>query len=106
MPTRVPCPPPFTLSFIGPLGPYTLSFEPIDDWDGSFSISGGEEGEAWSVLTIDRWPDGRMTLAGVTDGMSVSGGDVYWFDVQIEPLPAIVTLWGNQVLIRTDLQAG
>jgi hypothetical protein len=99
---RVRCPRPFEFTVAGPDGPYTLRFEPIDGWDGSFIVEGLRTPMTWSVLTIDRNEAGELIFAGGTDGSEDVWGDHYWCEARLEPKPSRITLWGDQVIVRVD----
>lgn len=99
---RIRCPKPFEFGVNGPNGLYTLRFEPLDEWDGSFIVEGLQKPMTWSVLTIDRNEDGELIFAGGTEGSEDVWGDYFWYEAQLEPAPPKITLWGNQVIARVD----
>ena len=99
---RIKCPQPFSFTVIGPSGPYSLHFEPIDEWDGRFLVKGLAVPMTWGVLTINRTEESGLVFAGGTDGSEDVWGEYYWFEARIEPGPPTVTFWGNQVIARID----
>lgn len=99
---RVKCPKPFEFTVAGPDGPYSLRFEPIDEWDGSFIVEGLQKPMTWSVLTIDRNEDGELIFAGGTDGSDEVWGECYWYEARLEPTPPQIILWGIQIIARID----
>jgi len=56
----------------------------------------------WSVLSIDLNEEGALILSGMTDGSEAVWGDQYRFEARVEPAPASIAFWGDQVLVRTD----
>ena len=99
---RVRCPQPFSFAVEGPDGPYTLRFEPIDEWDGTFEVSGLSSPMTWDVLTVDINDVGEFVLSGNTEGSEAVWGDHYWFQARVHPGPPSVTLWGDRVIVRVD----
>jgi hypothetical protein len=99
---RVRCPSPFSLEVHGPDGPYRLGFIPLDEWDGELVVEGLARPMRWSVLSIDLNEEGALVLSGTTDGSDAVWGDQYWFEARVEPAPASIAFWSDQVLVRTD----
>lgn len=88
--------------FTGPDGPYTIRFEPIDEWDGVIDISIGELTMRWRVIDADREDGGAVVLGGMTDGSAPLWGDQYWFELRFNDAPPLIRYWGDQVICRED----
>ena len=99
---RVPAPEPFSVSFIGDEGRYTMHFRPTDEWDGVFELAIAGQTLVWPVLTIDRTESGELTFAGATDGGDALWDDQFWYVVRTEPAPPTINYYGDRVLWRTD----
>ncbi len=103
---RVRSPEPFSLSFVGPEGPYALRFTPIDEWDGVLDVVLGGQSFRWSVDSIDLAENGELTFSGMTVGTEALWGDQFWFAVRKQPEPSTVTYYGDRVVWRTDEAGG
>src|SRR4029453_15640820 len=63
---RTTVPPPFSMSFIGPEGPYTIQFHPTGEWDGVINVSMAGIEMRWDVDDADRGEAGGLVLGGIT----------------------------------------
>src|SRR5687767_8465348 len=93
---RTTVPSAFTLSFTGPEGPYTIRFEPTDDWDGVIDVSIGGSEMRWDVDHADR-EDG-----GMTSGSEALWNDQFWFELRPDDTPPVIRYWGDRVVWRED----
>ena len=102
---RTTVPDAFSLVFTGPDGPYTIRFEPTDEWDGVIDVSMGELTMRWHVVDADREDGGAVVLGGMTDGSTPLWGDQYWFELRFNDAPPLIRYWGDQVIWREDYAA-
>src|SRR3954468_22924459 len=72
---RTTVPPAFSMTFLGPEGPYTIRFEPTDDWDGIIDVSIGALVMRWAVVDAQKEDGGGLVLGGMT-----TGSDELWND--------------------------
>ena len=102
---RTTVPAAFSLAFKGPEGPYTIQFEPTDEWDGVIDVSIGGLTMRWQVVDADREDSGAIVLGGMTDGSGPLWGDQFWFELRFSDAPPLIRYWGNQVVWREDRTA-
>lgn len=91
-------PEPFSASFMGPTGPYELTFEPNED-EGEFRVKLGGVVTTWHVEVCERDGDSWL-LGGLTRDTVAIWGDTYWFEVHTAR-PMKVE-YGINGLVRTD----
>lgn len=99
---RITVPPAFNMTFVGPEGPYTVRFQPIDDWDGMIDVSIGGETMRWSVVDADQEETGGLVLGGMTTGSEKLWNDQFWFALRLSDAPPVIQYWGDQVIWRQD----
>lgn len=95
----------FSLAFTGPEGPYTIEFEPTDEWDGIIDVSIGGIPMRWRVLDADKEDSGQVVLGGMTCGSQQLWNDQFWFELRFADAPPLIRYWGNQVVWREDCAA-
>jgi hypothetical protein len=96
----------FSLDFTGPDGPYTIRFEPTDDyWNGVIDVSIGGLPMLWHVEGAEREASGAVVLGGLTGGSGPLWGNQYWFELRFSDIPPLIRYWGNQVVWREDRAA-
>lgn len=103
MRTRVP--EAFSLSFTGPEGPYTIHFEPTDEWDGVINVSISGLAMCWHVMDAEEEAGGSVVLGGMTNGSEPLWKDQFWFELRFNDTPPLIRYWGNQVVWREDQAA-
>jgi hypothetical protein len=99
---RTNVPPAFSLSFRGAEGPYTIRFQPVDEWDGVIDVSIAGSEMRWDVVDADGEEDGGVALGGMTSGSETLWDDQFWFELRPDDSPPVIRYWGNQVLWRED----
>jgi hypothetical protein len=92
----------FSLSFTGAEGPYTVRFQPTDEWDGIIDVSIGGLQMRWNVDDADREDGGGMVLGGMTSGSAPLWNDQFWFELRLDDIPPVIRFWGDQVVWRED----
>src|SRR4051812_35709769 len=102
---RTTVPPAFSMTFSGPEGPYTIRFEPTDDWDGIIDVSIGALVMRWAVVDAEKEDGGGLVLGGMTTGSDELWNDQFWFELRFTDSPPVIQYWGNQVLWREDRAA-
>ena len=103
MRTKVPAA--FEIAFVGPEGPYTIQFYPLDEWDGMINVTIGGQKMRWDVLSADSEEDGRLVLSGPTSGSEPLWNDLFWFELRRDDSPATIRFYGDKVLWREDCAA-
>lgn len=99
---RVKCPKPFSFTVNGPEGPYTLHFQPIDEWDGEFIIEGLQQQITLDVLEIKRSEEGELTFLGWPNGTEEVWDDFVWFEARPGFTPPQITLTDTHGITRVD----
>jgi hypothetical protein len=102
---RTTVPAAFSLVFTGPEGPYTIRFQPADQWDGMIDVSIGGVAMHWRVVDADQEDSGAVVLGGMTSGSEPLWSDQYWFELRFSDAPPLIRYWGNQVVWREDRAA-
>lgn len=100
---RTTVPSDFSLSFTGAEGPYTVRFQPIDEWDGIINVAIGGFEMRWSVDHVDREEGGGIILGGMTSGSETLWNDQFWFELRLDDTPPVIRYWGDKVVWREDL---
>ncbi len=104
MPTRTTVPPPFSASFVGVEGPYTILFEPRDEWGGTIQASIGGVEMLWDVIACEGDEVGEIELGGMTTGSEALWCDQSWFEIRVNKgTTRLIRYWGNGVIWREDL---
>jgi hypothetical protein len=98
-------PPAFSMSFSGPEGPYTVRFQPINEWDGIIEVSIGGTPMRWHVMNVKQEDNGGIVIGGMTNGTEKIWNDQFWFELRPNDLPAVIRYWGNKVIWREDTAA-
>lgn len=99
---RTKVPPAFSMKFSGPEGPYTLRFNPTDDWDGIIETSVGGVPMHWDVTDADRDESGGLVLGGMTSGSDGLWNDQFWFELRLDDSPPVIRYWADKVIWRED----
>jgi hypothetical protein len=99
---RTNVPPTFSLSFTGAEGPYTVHFQPTDEWDGIINVAIGGLEMRWNVDHADREEGGGIVLGGITSGSEALWNDQYWFELRFNDTPPVIRYWANKVVWRED----
>lgn len=99
---RTTVPPAFSLGFTGPEGPYTVRFEPVDEWEGEINVCIGGLSMCWQVVNADEEDNGSVVLSGMTDGSGALWSDQFWFELHVSATPPLLRYWGNQIVWRED----
>lgn len=102
---RTTAPHSFDLGFQSEDGPYTISFQPTDEWDGKITVSIRGQTMHWDVVDADKAADGKVILGGMTCGSEALWGDQFWFELRLTDTPPMIRYWGNQVIWREDKAA-
>jgi hypothetical protein len=102
---RTTVPPAFTISFVGPEGPYTVRFQPSDEWDGIIDVSIGGFEMQWDVVNADREDAGGLVPGAMTSGSEDLWNDQFWFELRLDDTPPIIRYWGDKVIWREDRAA-
>jgi hypothetical protein len=102
---RTTVPPAFSLSFTGEEGPYTVRFQPTDEWDGIIDVSIGGLEMRWNVDDADREDGGGLVLGGMTSGSEPLWNDQFWFELRLDDAPPVIRYWGDKVFWREDRAA-
>ena len=90
------------MSFAGPEGPYTIQFEPTDEWDGIINVSIGGLKMRWGVDEARREEAGDLVLSGMTNGSESLWNDQFWFELRLNDAPPIIRYWGDKIVWRED----
>ena len=90
------------MSFAGPEGPYTIQFQPTDEWDGVIDVSIGGLKMRWGVNDARREEAGDLILSGMTSGSESLWNDQFWFELRLNDAPPIIRYWGDKVVWRED----
>jgi hypothetical protein len=90
------------MTFAGPEGPYTIHYEPIDEWDGMIDVSIGGLAMRWGVVDADQQEGGGLVLGGMTSGSEKLWNDQFWFALRLQEAPPVIQYWGDQVIWRED----
>ena len=99
---RTTVPSAFKLTFVGPEGPYEISFQPTDEWDGIINVAIGGLEMQWSVDHADREEGGGIVLGGMTSGSETLWNDQFWFELRFGDTPPVIRYWGHKVVLRED----
>jgi hypothetical protein len=99
---RIKAPWAFDMTMSGPEGEYTLSYAPIDGWDGEISVTIAGIEMTWPVFTVTRKNVG-LCLGGMTTGTVELWNDTFWFELWPELDIPRIDYWGNQVIWRSDV---
>src|SRR3546814_4549103 len=87
---RTAAPEPFSISFSGPEGIYTVHFQPTDERDGVVDVSIGHISMRWNVLTVHREDIGALVLGGMTTGTEDIWNDQFWFELRLDATPPVI----------------
>lgn len=90
------------MTFSGPEGPYTIRFEPTDEWDGIIDVSIGGLAMRWDVVNAEKEVGGGFVLGGMTSGSDKLWNDQFWFELRLRDAPPVIRYWGNQLIWRED----
>jgi hypothetical protein len=99
---RTTVPPAFSMTFSGLEGPYTIRFEPTDEWDGIIDVSIGGLAMRWDVVNAEKEDGGGLVLGGMTSGSDSLWNDQFWFQLRLRDTPPVIQFWGNQIMWRED----
>jgi len=102
---RTTVPPPFSMTFTGPEGPYTVHFRPTDEWDGIIDVFLEGQQMRWDVMDADREEGGGLVLGGMTSGSEALWNDQFWFELRLDDRPPVMRYWGDKVIWREDRAA-
>ncbi|GAB4352776.1 MAG: hypothetical protein Kow00114_01590 [Kiloniellaceae bacterium] len=100
---RTTAPPPFSVSFLGPEGPYTIHFQPDGRWDGLIDVTIGGMEMQWAVDDVRHDESGALAIGGMTRGSEDLWGQQYWFELRPNDSPAVIRYWGDKVVWRSDI---
>lgn len=102
---RTKAPHPFAITFAGEEGPYTIHFQPTDEWDGVIDVILAGTPMRWFVVNVDREDNGGLVLGGMTTGTEDIWNDQFWFELRLDDAPPVIRYWGNQIIWREDCVA-
>src|SRR3546814_16255265 len=88
---RTAAPEPFSISFSGPEGIYTVHFQPTDERDGVVDVSIGPLSMRWNVLTVHREDIGALVLGGMKPGPEDIWKDKFGFELLLDATPPVLS---------------
>jgi hypothetical protein len=99
---RTVAPQPFSISFAGPEGSYTIHFRPDGEWDGLIDVTIGGLAMLWPVEDIQTENGGHLVISGLTKGTEDLWNQQLWFELRLHDSPPIIRYWGDKVVWRED----
>lgn len=100
---RTVAPEPFSISFRGPEGPYTIHFRPDGEWDGLIDVTVGGVAMLWPVDDIHTEDGDGLVLGGFTRGTEHLWNAQHWFELRLHDSPPVIRYWGDRVILREDV---